>query len=59
MIQSEAQLEQQFLEKLKELKYTYRSDSQAIAHPTMSFRILLPCYKFLSISANYQQFKSS
>ena len=26
MIQSEAQLEQQFLEKLVELKYTYRSE---------------------------------
>lgn len=38
MIQSEAQLERQFLEKLQELKYTYRSDIRDLDSLEQNFR---------------------
>lgn len=38
MIQSEAQLEQQFLEKLQEMKYTYRSDIRDLDALESNFR---------------------
>lgn len=50
MIQSEAQLEQQFLEKLKELKYTYRSDIRDLDGLEKNFREKFERLNFVSLS---------
>lgn len=50
MIQSEAQLEQQFLEKLQELKYTYRSDIRDLDALERNFRQKFERLNFVSLS---------
>lgn len=50
MIQSEAQLEQQFIEKLKELKYTYRSDIRDLDSLERNFREKFERLNFVSLS---------
>ena len=50
MIQSEAQLEQQFLEKLKELKYNYRSDIRDLDGLEKNFREKFERLNFVSLS---------
>ena len=50
MIQSEAQLEQQFIEKLKELKYTYRSDIHTLDALERNFREKFERLNFVSLS---------
>ncbi|MBR4553888.1 MAG: type I restriction endonuclease subunit R [Bacteroidaceae bacterium] len=50
MIQSEAQLEQQFIEKLKELKYTYRSDIRDLDSLEKNFREKFERLNFVSLS---------
>ena len=50
MIQSEAQLEQQFLEKLQELKYTYRSDIRDLDALETNFRQKFERLNFVSLS---------
>lgn len=50
MIQSEAQLEQQFLDKLQELKYTYRSDIRDLAALEKNFRQKFERLNFVSLS---------
>ncbi len=50
MIQSEAQLEQQFLEKLQELKYTYRSDIRNLDSLEKNFRQKFERLNFVSLS---------
>ena len=50
MIQSEAQLEQQFLEKLKELKYTYRSDIHDLDSLEKNFRKKFEKLNFVTLS---------
>lgn len=50
MIQSEAQLEQQFIEKLQELKYTYRSDIRDLDALERNFREKFERLNFVSLS---------
>lgn len=50
MIQSEAQLEQQFLEKLQDLKYTYRSDIRDLDALKRNFRQKFERLNFVSLS---------
>ena len=50
MIQSEAQLEQQFLEKLQEMKYTYRSDIRNLDALEKNFRQKFERLNFVSLS---------
>lgn len=50
MIQSEAQLEQQFLEKLQEMKYTYRSDIRDLDALERNFRQKFERLNFVSLS---------
>jgi len=50
MIQSEAQLEQQFLEKLQELKYTYRSDIRDLDSLEKNFRQKFERLNFVTLS---------
>lgn len=50
MIQSEAQLEQQFIEKLQELKYTYRSDIHNLETLEENFRKKFERLNFVSLS---------
>ena len=50
MIQSEAQLEQQFLEKLQEMKYTYRSDIRDLDALEKNFRQKFERLNFVSLS---------
>ena len=50
MIQSEAQLEQQFIEKLKELKYTYRSEIRDLDSLERNFREKFERLNFVSLS---------
>jgi len=50
MIQSEAQLEQQFIEKLQELKYTYRSDIRDLKALERNFREKFERLNFVSLS---------
>ncbi len=50
MIQSEAQLEQQFLEKLQDLKYTYRSDIRDLDTLERNFRQKFERLNFVSLS---------
>lgn len=50
MIQSEAQLEQQFLEKLQEMKYTYRSDIHDLESLERNFREKFERLNFVSLS---------
>lgn len=50
MIQSEAQLEQQFIEKLKELKYIYRSDIHDLNSLEKNFREKFERLNFVSLS---------
>ena len=50
MIQSEAQLEQQFLEKLQDLKYTYRSDIRDLDSLERNFRQKFERLNFVSLS---------
>lgn len=50
MIQSEAQLEQQFIEKLQELKYTYRSDIHDLKSLEQNFREKFERLNFVSLS---------
>lgn len=50
MIQSEAQLEQQFIEKLQELKYTYRSDIHDLDALERNFREKFERLNFVSLS---------
>jgi len=50
MIQSEAQLEQQFLEKLQEMKYTYRSDIRNLDSLEKNFRQKFERLNFVSLS---------
>jgi type I restriction enzyme R subunit len=52
MIQSEAHLEQQFLEKLQELKYTYRSDIHNLDALEKNFREKFERLNFVSLSDN-------
>lgn len=49
MIQSEAQLEQQFLEKLQEMKYTYRSDIRDLDALEINFRQKFERLNFVSL----------
>lgn len=49
MIQSEAQLEQQFLEKLQEMKYTYRSDIRDLDALERNFRQKFERLNFVSL----------
>ena len=50
MIQSEAQLEQHFLEKLQEMKYTYRSDIRDLDSLEKNFRKKFERLNFVSLS---------
>ena len=50
MIQSEAQLEQQFIEKLQELNYTYRSDIHNLDALERNFREKFERLNFVSLS---------
>ena len=50
MIQSEAQLEQQFIEKLQELNYTYRSDIRDMESLEKNFREKFERLNFVSLS---------
>ena len=50
MIQTEAQLEQQFIEKLQELKYTYRSDIRDLDSLEKNFREKFERLNFVSLS---------
>lgn len=50
MIQSEAQIEQQFLEKLQEMKYTYRSDIRDLDAIESNFRQKFERLNFVSLS---------
>ena len=50
MIQSEAQLEQQFLEKMQGLKYTYRSDIRDLDSLEKNFRQKFERLNFVSLS---------
>ena len=50
MIQSEAQLEQQFLEKLQEMKYTYRSDIRDLDALERNFRQKFEHLNFVTLS---------
>ena len=50
MIQSEAQLEQQFLEKLQEMKYTYRSDIRDLDALERNFRQKFERLNFVTLS---------
>ena len=50
MIQSEAQLEQQFIEKLQELKYTYRSDIRDLDSLEKNFREKFERLNFVTLS---------
>ena len=50
MIQSEAQLEQQFLEKLQDLKYTYREDIRDLDTLEKNFRQKFERLNFVSLS---------
>lgn len=50
MIQSEAQLEQQFLEKLQEMKYTYRSDIRDLDALENNFRQKFERLNFVTLS---------
>ncbi len=50
MIQSEAQLEQQFLEKLQELKYTYRRDIHDLDSLEKNFREKFERLNFVTLS---------
>ena len=50
MIQSEAQLEQQFLEKMQELKYVYRSDIRDLDALENNFRQKFERLNFVSLS---------
>ena len=50
MIQSEAQLEQQFIEKLQELNYTYRSDIHDLKSLERNFREKFDRLNFVSLS---------
>lgn len=50
MIQSEAQLEQQFLEKLQELKYTYRSDIRDLNSLEKNFREKFERLNYVTLS---------
>lgn len=50
MIQSEAQLEQQFLEKMQELKYVYRSDIRDLDALEKNFRQKFERLNFVSLS---------
>lgn len=50
MIQSEAQLEQQFLEKLQEMKYSYRSDIRDLNALENNFRHKFERLNFVSLS---------
>jgi type I restriction enzyme R subunit len=50
MIQSEAQLEQQFLEKLQELKYTYRSDIHDLDSLEKNFREKFERLNYVTLS---------
>ena len=50
MIQSEAQLEQQFLEKMQELKYVYRSDIRDLDALEQNFRQKFERLNFVSLS---------
>lgn len=50
MIQSEAQLEQQFLDKLQELKFTYRSDIRDLDSLEKNFRQKFERLNFVSLS---------
>ncbi len=50
MIQSEAQLEQQFIEKLQELKYTYRSDIRDLDTLERNFRQKFERLNYVSLS---------
>ena len=50
MIPSEAQLEQQFLEKLQEMKYTYRSDIRDLDSLESNFRRKFERLNFVSLS---------
>ena len=50
MIQSEAQLEQQFLDKLQELKYTYRRDIRDLDALERNFRQKFERLNFVSLS---------
>ncbi len=50
MIQSEAQLEQQFLDKLKEMKYVYRSDIRDLDSLEKNFREKFERLNFVSLS---------
>lgn len=50
MIQSEAQLELQFLEKLQDLKYTYRSDIRDLDSLERNFRQKFERLNFVSLS---------
>ena len=50
MIQSEAQLEQQFLEKLQELKYTYRSDIRDLDSLEKNFREKFERLNYVTLS---------
>ncbi len=50
MIQSEAQLEQQFIEKLEELKYTYRSDIHDLDTLEKNFRQKFERLNFVTLS---------
>ena len=54
MIQSEAQLEQQFLEKLQEMKYTYRSDIRDLDALENNFRQKFERLNFVSLSASQE-----
>lgn len=50
MIQSEAHLEQQFLEKMQELKYTYRSDIRDLDSLEKNFREKFERLNYVSLS---------
>lgn len=50
MIQSEAQLEQQFIEKLQELNYTYRNDIRDLKSLEKNFREKFERLNFVSLS---------
>lgn len=50
MIQSEAQLEQQFLEKLQEMKYSYRNDIRDLNALESNFRQKFERLNFVSLS---------
>lgn len=50
MIQSEAQLEQQLLEKLQELKYTYRSDIRDLVSLEKNFREKFERLNYVTLS---------